>query len=625
MAKNSGKVNDLNDSAENIREVFAEISNLVDELNKNLSQTVNLTQNVAGNLSQSNDKTKESVREEATRENIKKRVQSLSKDELFALKEGLKTGKGLTKELAAKVGLEGKAGTLAGTAAKVKAESLGLTEKEVKVIIGRNKLQEASNKLQKISNALLDVLVTQMMNADEETTKLARSLNLSKKEAIELKKEFAESAMASRDIAINSVRIAKANTALNEQLGTAFKFSHETLITFSKLTEIVGLSAEAAGSLAFQAERSSKSFREIEEDTLAASYSLQQQSGVALNLKDVLEATGKATGQVRSNLGANPELIAKAVTAAKLFGAELDDIVATSKSLLEFESSIENELKAELITGKQLNLERARALSLAGDQEGLAKELAKQAGTFTEFSKLNVLQQNELAAAFGMSSDKLSDILFKQETQNMNAEQLRALGKDELANRLEQLSTQDRINLAQEKFQAMMGDISLAILPLVDAVSAIAAAFVSLPEVMGALIGIIGTLIVAQKVLAAISMVTAVAKIFGENAKAGPIIGTIAAVAAVAALFGAIQASKSKVKDGFAPASKGPFTITDNYGGMATTTPGDNLQVSPNAGTSAAPSPIIINNTWDAFAASNGNGRRGLGGTQELQASPTFA
>lgn len=624
MAKNSGKVNDLNDSAENIREVFAEISNLVDELNKNLSQTVNLTQNVAGNLSQSNDKTKESVREEATRENIKKRIQSLSKDELSALKEGLKTGKGLTKELAAKIGLEGKAGTLAGTAAKMKAESLGLTEKEVKVIIGRNKLQEASNKLQSISNALLDVLVTQMMNADEETTKLARSLNLSKEEAIELKKEFAESAMASRDIAINSVRIAKANTALNEQLGTAFKFSHETLITFSKLTEIVGLSAEAAGSLAFQAERSSKSFREIEEDTLAASYNLQQQSGVALNLKDVLEATGKATGQVRSNLGANPELIARAVTAAKLFGAELDDIVATSKSLLEFESSIENELKAELITGKQLNLERARALSLAGDQEGLAKELTKQAGTFTEFSKLNVLQQNELAAAFGMSSDKLSDILFKQETQNMNAEQLRALGKDELANRLEQLSTQDRINLAQEKFQAMMGDISLAILPLVDAVSAIAAAFASMPEVMGALIGIIGTLIVAQKVLAAISMVTAVAKIFGENAKAGPIVGTIAAVAAVAALFGAIQASKSKVKDGFAPASKGPFTITDNYGGMATTTPGDNLQVSPNAGTSAAPSPIIINNTWDAFAASNGNGRRGLGGTQELQTSSTY-
>ncbi len=39
----------------------------------------------------------------------------------------------------------------------------------------------------------------------------------------------------------------------------------------------------------------------------------------------------------------------------------------TGESLLNFETSIENELKAELITGKQLNLERARAAALTGD------------------------------------------------------------------------------------------------------------------------------------------------------------------------------------------------------------------------------------------------------------------
>ena len=82
---------------------------------------------------------------------------------------------------------------------------------------------------------------------------------------------------------------------------------------------------------------------------------------------------------------------------------------------------------------------------------------------------------------------------------------------------------------------------------------------------------------------------------------------------------------RNAVKDRFAPASKGPFTITDNYGGMARTTPGDNLQVGPKTGASAPPQPIVVQNNWDAFAASNGNGRKGLGGTQSLQASPTFA
>ena len=93
----------------------------------------------------------------------------------------------------------------------------------------------------------------------------------------------------------------------------------------------------------------------------------------------------------------------------------------------------------------------------------------------------------------------------------------------------------------------------------------------------------------------------------------------------VAAMFGAIGSGIAMVKDGMAPSSKGPFTIMDNYGGMARTTPGDNLQVGPGVGTQAAPAPIVIKNTFDAFAAANGNGRKGLGGAQELQASPTFA
>ena len=116
----------------------------------------------------------------------------------------------------------------------------------------------------------------------------------------------------------------------------------------------------------------------------------------------------------------------------------------------------------------------------------------------------------------------------------------------------------------------------------------------------------------------------AVAKIFEGNAKFGPV-GIGFSLAGVAALAGAAGAIMTKVKDGVAPASKGPFTIMDNYGGMAQTTVGDNLQVGPGAGAQAAPAPIVIKNTFDAFAAANGNGRKGIGGAQELQASPTFA
>ena len=486
-----------------------------------------------------------------------------------------------------------------------------------------NLLEKAAANADKFVGALAGgSFINFLLNLDDSLTQTARNLNLSKDEAISLRQEFAGVSLNSEDIAINSERLLKANQALNDQLGTAFKFSGDTLITFSKLTEVVGLSAEAAGSLAFQAQRSGESFRAVEENTLAASYNLQQSAGIALNNKEILEATGKVTGQVRANLGANPEAIARAVTSAKLFGAELDDIVASSKALLDFESSIEAELSAELLTGKQLNLERARALSLAGDQEGLAKELTAQAGNFTEFSKLNVLQQEELAKAFGMSSDRLSDILFKQETQNMNAQQLRALGKDELADRLEQLSTQEKINLAQEKIASVLGDVSLVLLPIVEGFGSIVS-FIAESKVLSVgLVSVLVGLAAAQKVLATLSLVTATAKIFGENAKFGPV-GLALSLGAVAALATSVAAASQMVEDGIAPPGNGPFTITDGFGRTAVTAAGDGLAVSPNINRGGGSTqPVVIQNTFSNFQSA---GPYALAETQRRQASPTFA
>lgn len=496
-------------------------------------------------------------------------------------------------------------------------DTAGAEDKSSKVldsILSKKKRQET---LQKAGLAVAVAFTKQLKAADKETTSLAKRLNLSKAEGVALKQEFAAAAFQAEDIAVNSVRIGKAQLALNDQLGTSVQFSNEIAATFSKLTEIVGLSAEAAASLAFQAQRSGETFREVEENTLAASYNLQQQAGVALDLKGVLEATGNVTGQVRANLGANPEAIAKAVTAAKLFGAELDDIVASSKALLDFESSIENELKAELITGKQLNLERARALSLAGDQEGLAKELANQAGSFSDFTKLNVLQQEELAAAFGMSSDKLSDILFKQETQGMNAKELRALGKDELADRLEQLDTQEKLALAQEKIATVLGDIASLVIPVVEAFGNFVGFIAESKFLLSSLVGILGALAIK-------SIITAVAQIFGSSFALGPV-GFALAAAGVAGLYASIGSAEQQVADGIAPPGGGPFKITDKFGATAVTAAGDGIAVSPNINKTPPSQPIVIQNNWDAFQASNGNGRRGLGGTQALQASPTFA
>jgi hypothetical protein len=541
-------------------------------------------------------------------------------DQLKFLRESLKTGKGLSKEKLKELGLNQHLGNVWNASARTQLEYLGISRQLIF-------LKETEIKLQKTANRLVDGLIQGFMKADEETAKMGRNLNLSRSEAASLKMEFAQVALASGDVAINSTRLAEANADLNSQLGTAVVFSGEMLKTTSKLTKLVGLSAEAAGSLAFQAQRSGQSVREVEENALAASYELQQGAGVALNLKDVLEASGKVSGQLRAQLGANPEEIAKAVTKAKLLGAELEDLAAAGKQLLDFESSIESELEAELLTGKQLNLERARAAALAGDQATLADELAKNMGTFSDFTKMNTLQQDALAKSMGMSSDQLSDMLFKQETMGMNAQQLRAQGKDELADKLEQVSAQEKMNLLAEKFQGIMGDLATAFTPLLDTVAGIATYFASMPGVIGAIVSVMATLLVMQKALAIRSLIVATAKIFGENAKFGPggIAIALGTIAAMGAAVGAARATNMAQGGIVKPKAGGTIARIGEAGQPEAVIPLNKAKQMGFGGGGGTPQPIIINNTFDAFAASNGNGRKGLGGAQEMQASPTFA
>ena len=622
MAKK--KLDDINKAGGDIKNTFSEIGNLINELNTNLEKTLKLTQGVTDNMSEGNNLGQESIGKEEQKTKILEKIGGLKSSEQKQLLDGLKTGKGLNKDLMAKVGLEGKAGTLAGTAAAVKLKSLGVSKASIGLQAAKNKLQEmgllteeGKLNIQNLQNAAMDIFLTQLMAADKETTAMARGLNMSKSEAVDLKQQFAAIAVNSGDIAINSIRLGKANAGLNAQLGTGVVFSGEMLTTFSKLTEIVGISADAAGSLAFQGQMAGQSFREVEENVLGASYEMQRGVGIQLDMKGVLEATGKVTGQVRANLGATPELIAKAVTAAKLLGTELETIVNAGKAQLDFESSIASEMEAELLTGKQLNLERMRAAALAGDQATVVAELAKNVGTHGEFMKMNVLQQEALAKAMGMSTDSMADMLFKQETMGMNAKQLRAQGKDELADKLEQLDTQEKLALAQEKFAATMGDIATFAMPLIEGFGYLVQ---YLAESTTAL-AIMGTIMAGLAISSLVSAITSIMTTFSFIPFG---IGIPLALAAVGGMYAMISSAKSKVKDGFAPSSKGPFTIMDNYGGMAKTTPGDNVQVGPSSAKASA-QPVVIQNNWDAFAASNGNGRKGLGGTQSLQASPTFA
>ena len=314
--------------------------------------------------------------------------------------------------------------------------------------------------------------------ADKKPKELGRSMVMTKDESRAFSSNISAAARSNYQLGITGTKVLKTFTELNKQFGTIVEFSGENLVTTTKLIETLHIGAEASGNLAAAAHATGKDFEENYKTILSSSYELQRQAGTQVDLRAVLEETGQVTGQIRANFGGSTVEIAKAVTNARLLGTEMGTIAAAGKQLLDFESSITKEMEAEMLLGRDINLERARAAALTGDQVTLQNELAREMGSFEDFTKMNVIQQEALAGAMGMSADQIADMLFNQETMNKSAKELRALGKDELANRLEQKTAQDKMNAAMAELKQVFVDLGTALSPILNVLS-VAAGIIS--------------------------------------------------------------------------------------------------------------------------------------------------
>jgi hypothetical protein len=302
----------------------------------------------------------------------------------------------------------------------------------------------------------------------DQTTQLQKNLVLSQDEARDLRQDFNSIAVASGDVAVNTARLVEANIELGKQLGFSSKFTADLNVQFVKLTKQIGLSEEAAGGLAKLSIATGRTLEESKNIALETSQSLSSQYGIQLNQREVLEEIGKISGQTLAMFKANPQALAQAVAQAKLLGTNLDVARKQASSLLNFESSIESELQAELLINQSLNLERARTAALTGDLTTVMKELNSQNIDFNKFSNMNVLAQQSLAQALGLSADELSDQLATQQFLGKSRSEVAALAGEEVANRLQALSVQERFNASLQKLQDALTPIFTALAFVLD-------------------------------------------------------------------------------------------------------------------------------------------------------------
>ena len=421
-----------------------------------------------------------------------------------------------------------------------------------------------------IQQKIFDTLI----QTNKRQVEFQKNLGLSATEALKLSTELGKSADLSGNIATNSIAAAKALSGLNKELGIGTSLLAKQAVEIGRFARTLDLSAKSQANLSKTSVQTGRSIKSQLLSQVGVVKGVEAELGTRLDIQGVLDEANSISGQIRSQLAANPEALAKTVAVARELGFELDAIKGTSQALLNFQSNIEAELSAELLTGKQLNLEQARLFALTGDYEGLTREIASNVGDFYEFSKLNVLQQDAIASAVGMTSDQLSDQLFNQASITELKERARIEGDAETLKNLENLDVQQKLAVIMEKIQASFVSIASILSPIFtifEALTATSARF------HGTLAGIA----VYSSIIKKNALGTAIARIFGANAKFGPVGAGIAALA-VGGMTAAIMSSATSVDDVAIP--PGGASFISGPAGSFKLNPQDGLVAGTNLG-----------------------------------------
>tara|TARA_R100000005_G_C4994947_1_gene201874 strand:+ start:276 stop:2306 length:2031 start_codon:yes stop_codon:yes gene_type:complete len=328
----------------------------------------------------------------------------------------------------------------------------------------------------------------------------------------------------------------------------------------------------------------------------------QQAENLLISTTELAVANNVAPDKILADVAQNTEFFAKfaedggknilrAAVQAKKLGLELSDVEKITSGLLDFQNSLNAEIEASVILGRNINLQKARELALANDVEGATAAVVEQLGTAEEFNRLNAIERQKLAAAAGLEVSQLQKIVNKEkEALTLSS----ALSKQQVDIIPEDAINQTALLIGQlTSLGITLAEVLGPPLNFVVGVFANAAKFIS--ALTGGLTDIVGPTLTAAAALGLLGkklLVTAIKGVYAGVMMLPPPLNIIVGGALAAGLISQIYSSISEAEQ-----VGDLFTGSGNNGPIVTTPQGkryegsvrDEVLMAPNiAGVAAA-------------------------------------
>jgi len=377
---------------------------------------------------------------------------------------------------------------------------------------------------------------------------------------------------------VTTVGYIKQASALTRQFGfnATAAFDSFNIQEAAELEQLMGLTAEEAGNLALFAQTFGQNAKTNTNELIKQVGELNVANKSAVSQKAIFQDIGNISKATALTFQGNALEIGRAAQNARILGLNLSQVDKIASGLLDIEQSIAAEFEAEVISGRQLNLEQARFFALTNDLDGLISELGKNQSALQGFVNGTRIEQEAIAGALGMSRDEMANMVFQQRAQlDITDEQARKTA-----------------GLTEKDFKRLEVQESIAnsISKLTELLAGPLEMFVAMADnalILYGTIGLIATISLAKTIasFAAMALQSGIIAT-GFIASASAItfgLGLVAIIAGIAAMATASKNAQKKlttVGDAILPASGGPI-ISTMEGGIFQGTSNDDVLMGP--------------------------------------------
>ena len=257
--------------------------------------------------------------------------------------------------------------------------------------------------------ALLKLAFDRFVELDKAAETFRKTTGLTINQTAELRKNAELLNMKYQDMGVSIEEAYKSTEALVTAFGGLAIASAESSETVALLSANLGVAAEDTANVLNIFEGMGGVSEKVANNMIKVGMSMTK--GTPVSFARVMDDIAKSSNEVHTLLGSNPKILLKTAIAARSLGTTLNSMAAMAKKLLDFQSSINDEMEASALIGVSLNFQRARQLSFDGKLMDAAKEslrVVKQAG---DWNKMNVFQREALAKASGMELKDLNKMV----------------------------------------------------------------------------------------------------------------------------------------------------------------------------------------------------------------------